>query len=181
MDQETFVDELAKLRPSATFLSLVGYCNEHNEVANYNIVFHIDYNSALEKSINFLKEYKTSSKLEEKVRKELIKSYSASLKKNKKSNPDNNNSYQEVLDNEGNVIKGIKLHVPTSTYHLYGFLNSKHVVKEGSYPVRNKLELTIAKDKLRKLVPVSKFRQFRINPKQLEKVNVEKLSFNLSV
>ena len=46
----------------------------------------------------------------------------------------------------------------------------------GMYAKTNKKPLTVAKDKLRYLTPVGKFRQFKILPSQVDSISVENLS-----
>jgi hypothetical protein len=46
----------------------------------------------------------------------------------------------------------------------------------GLYTKGNRRPLTVAKDKLRHLTPVGKFRQFKITPSQLDSISVENLS-----
>lgn len=178
MNQIQFVKELAKLRPSATFLSLIGYRNQYNEVANYNIVFHIDYENALKRSLVALESYVPNNSLEAKAKVELVDGYTKSLNKISSSSiEDIDDSYTRFFDDEGKYIKGVKLHTATDTLHLYGFVNNKRVIIPGEYPSRNKFELTKAKDKLRKLCPVNRFRQFKILPSQVDSISVEHLSF----
>jgi hypothetical protein len=178
LNKEQFVAELAKLRPSSTFLTLMGYRNAHSEVANYSIVFHISYANALQKSIRILQELNTSSPLEQKACQELLHSYSASLEWARMSEfPKDDDVYSGFLDENLNHIKGIKMHCETQTLHLYGLVVHKRVLMPGCYSEsRNRRELTIAKDNLRKLCPVSKFRQFKIVPEQVDYITVENLS-----
>lgn len=177
MDQNMFVSELGKLRPSATFLSLLGYRNEHGEVADYSVVFHISYENALKRSILALEGIVPADDLEARAKRELIESYTNSLEKMTITPVEEiDDAYTRFFDENGDYIKGVKLHTATSTLHLYGFVNHKRVIVEGVYPKRNKRDLTKAKDKLRKLCPVEKFRQFKIVPGQLDRIAVEGLA-----
>jgi len=177
MNQKEFVEVLSKLRPSSTFLSLVGYRNEHQEVADYNIVFHISYENALKRSVVALESYMPEDTLQAQAKEALLKSYNTSLEKIA-STPieDLDDAYTRFFNEDGSYIKGVKLHTESNTLHLYGLVNSKRVVIPGTYPKRNKRELTIAKDKLRKFCPVEKFRQFRITASQVDKIAVEHLT-----
>jgi hypothetical protein len=176
MDQEKFVTELAKLRTSSTFLTLKGYRNNSAEVADYNIIFHISYKNALEKSIATLEAMSLSNDLDRKAREELMASYQKSL-----ANPDpieeRESAYDYFVDENDVPIKGIKLHRATNTLHLYGLVHQKRVIMPGlpKKPVKS-AELTIAKHRLASVCAVSKFRQFIISPERVESISVENLS-----
>ena len=175
MDNLQFVTELAKLRTGSTFLVLKGYRNEASEVADYNIVFHMSYENALKKSIEVLSELTLTGDLEKLARLDLISSFTKSL-----GNPvkveDRESAYAYYVDDDNTPIKGVKLHVATNTLHLYGLVVNKRVYMPGMYAKTNKKPLTVAKDKLRHLTPVGKFRQFKILPSQVDSISVENLS-----
>jgi len=177
MDNAKFVSELAKLRPSATFLTLIGYRNEASEVADYSIVFHMSYENALKRSIAALQAVVPVDDLEAKAKRELIDGYTTSLDKMAETHVEEiGDAYTRFYDESGTPIKGVKLHTATNTLHLYGMVNAKRVLMPGHYTKTNKRELTIAKDKLRKLCPVSKFRQFKITSDQVDRISVDNLS-----
>lgn len=177
MDRQSFVEELSKLRPSATFLSLTGYRNDHSEVADYSVIFHISYENALKRSLVALESVVPMDALQAVARQELMDGYSSSLKKMAVTPIEEiDDAYTRFFDSNGQYIKGVKLHTATHTLHLYGLVNSKRVVIPGNYPRRNKKELTKAKDQLRKMCPVEKFRQFKITPAQVDCISVENLS-----
>lgn len=177
MNQDQFVEELSKLKPGATFLTLKGYRNEHSEVADYSVVFHISYKNALERSIAALEPYVPADDLEKVARQELIDGYTKSLNKMAETPVEEvEDAYTRFFDDDGKYIKGIKLHTESKTLHLYGLVSQKKVLMPGSYPTKNKRALTIAKDKLRKMCPVDKFRQFKITPEQVDLISVQNLS-----
>lgn len=175
MNKINFINTLANLRPSATFLRLHGYSNELGEVANYSLVFHISYPSALERSISILENYQAQNELEVQAKDELISSFKKSLNTNKISE-----SYSPCLDQEGNVIKGIKLHNKTNTLYLYGAVINKDVIKPCNRKQVNKRILTLVKDKLRALTPVNAFCQFKITSDRVQHISVEKLQIKPS-
>lgn len=177
MNNEQFVAELSKLRPSSTFLSLNGYANDHGEIANYSIIFHMSYKNALERSIAALLPVIPENELEAQAKQELIASYEKSLNNIEETSiEDIDDAYTRFFDADGSYIKGVKLHTASNTLHLYGLVVHKKVLIEGSYPAKNKKPLTVAKDKLRKLCPVNKFRQFKITTNQVDTISVENLS-----
>jgi hypothetical protein len=177
MDQKKFVAELAKLRPPATFLFLHSYRNEFCEVSDFSIVFHMSYENALRRSLEVLEEVIPKSNLEADAKRDLVYSYRDSLKKIASTPIEKiSDEYTRFFDAKGNYIKGVKLHTATNTLHLYGLVVSKHVRYPGWYPLDNRRELTVLKDKLRRLCPVDKFRQFRILPNQVERISVENIT-----
>lgn len=174
--QLKFVAELSQLRPASTFLSLKSYRNNYSEVSDYCIVFNISYKSALEKSILALQSVVPEDDYEALAKKELIESYGNSLN-NLETTPfeELENNYQGFKDESGKYIKGVKLHLETQDLHLYGLIAHKKILVPGIYPNRKRKELTKAKDKLRKLCPVEKFRQFKVNADRLDCVSVQNL------
>lgn len=177
MNKEQFVEELSHLRSASTFLTLRGYRNSADEVADYSVAFHISYRSALEKSIEMLNGIKLKTPLEKMAREELTESFRKSLiKMDETLIGDIEDGYTRFFDDDGNYIKGVKMHNASATLHLYGLVVHKRVTTPGIYPHVNSRPLTIAKDKLRYLTPVGKFRQFRITPQQVESISVENLS-----
>lgn len=176
MNNNDFVSELAKLRPSATFLSLIGYRNESNEVADYSIIFHISYENALKRSLMILESIIPADEFEAQAKQELMDGYYKSINKIAETPIEEvDDVYTYFVNEDGNYIKGIKLHTQTNILHLYGLVNAKRVIIPGQYKHTNKRPLTKAKDKLRKMVPVNRFRQFIIKPSKLEKISVEGL------
>jgi hypothetical protein len=171
------IQELSKIRASSTFLSLRGYRSaESGELADFQISFHMSYASALERSILALEAIVPGDDLQAKAKQELLSSYKKSLDK-VKSEPLEvlGDHYDRVIGADGEHIKGIKIHKETGTLHLFGLLVNKRVLEPGTFKASNKRPLTVAKDKLRKLVPVSKFRQFIIDPAHVECIAVEKM------
>ena len=176
MNKEQFIIELSKLRTSSTFLSLSHYRNDYNEVADYNIVFNISYLNALQRSIMILETLVPEDDYQAIAKKELIDSHLKSLDRiSKVSVEDIDDAYMRFFDVDGSYIKGVKLHITTNTLHLYGLVNSKRVITPGVYPKCNKRTLTITKDKLKKLTPLSKFRQFIIANDRLDYISVQGL------
>jgi hypothetical protein len=179
MERQQFIKQLSLLRPSSTFLTLHQYCNEYDEVSDYNIVFHISYHNALKKSLSILDQFIPSTPLEIVAKEELMDGYQKSLTKTQTIPIEEiDDAYDRFFDADGSYIKGVKLHRSTNTLHLYGLVNSKRVIAKGNYPVKadTRRSLTKTKDQLRKLCPVNNFRQFKITPQQVDHISVEHLS-----
>jgi hypothetical protein len=176
MNKLSFINELGNLRPNSTFLALHGYRDSHNGVADYKIIFNISYKNALLKSVSILEEYTATDDLEKRAKKDLIESYKNSLKKIQDvSIEDVDDAYQRFFTDNNSLIKGVKLHTDTGQLHIFGSVVNKRVIIPGTYPTKNKRPLTVAKDKLRKLVPVGKFKQFIINSDRVESISVQNI------
>jgi len=60
---EELIGVFARLRPSATFVSVKEYVNNYREMSNFGIVFHIDYAAALKRSYEIVSTYKAEGVL----------------------------------------------------------------------------------------------------------------------
>jgi hypothetical protein len=178
MDNHQFVTELGKLRPASTFLTLRGYRNEASEIADYSIAFHMSYENALKRSIKTLAELELTGDLEKQARFELLDSFARSLAKGSASPEleERDPTYSYFKDDDGNYIKGVKYHSGKDTLYLYGLVVHKRVLLPGMYPSKNRQPLTVAKDKLRYLTSVGKFRSFKMTSAQVDSIHVENLS-----
>ena len=177
MKKEQFVEALAKLRPSSTFLTLHGYRNAASEVADYSLVFHISYETALVRSIATMEAYEPTSDDEEDAKDELLSQFKNSLKKARTIAVEEiDDSYERFFDDAG-YIKGIKMLKKTGELHLYGLVAHKKVLVPGFYDDKDtRRELTKIKDRLRRKCSVSKFRQFKMLPNQVDSIVVQNLT-----
>ncbi len=169
MDATIIVGELAKLRPNATFLQLDGYTNNQGELANHQLVFHIDYRTALQKSIDTLEAYVPENDLMSFAKEEQLASYRTSLLGEKPQD-----TYAKYVV-EDVVVKGSKQHIRTGALHIYGLCHRKHVITPGTYKEVKSAPMTIAKAKLRSMTVCGKFRQYKIDPNKINSIKVEKL------
>jgi hypothetical protein len=178
MDTQKFVTELGKLRPASTFLAILGYRNDASEIADYSLAFHFSYENALKKSIKVLSELDLTTDLEKQARTELLASFENSLARGSATPEleERDPTYQYFTDDDGNYIKGVKYHPGKDQVYLYGLVVHKRVRLPGIYPQKNKRPLTVAKDKLRYLTPVGKFRSFIMTSSQVDSISVENLS-----
>jgi len=177
MDNKKLIAELSKLRPASTFLSLAGYHSEYGEIADFSIVFHMSYENALKRSLEVLDSLEAVTALEKVAKEELQHSFTESLLKLEKTPIEElDDEYTRFFDDDGSYIKGVKVHTASDVLHLYGLVVHKRSIVPGAYPARNRRPLTVAKDKMRSLTPVGKFRQFKILPNTVDRITVEKMS-----
>lgn len=173
---EMFVAELSKLRPGSTFLTLHKYMNAAGEVADYSIVFHMSYKSAIERSVSILEGKIPSNDIEVVAKAELLTSFQKSLEMiNNPPDASDNDAYSFFSDENGTIISGVKLHKKTNALHIFGLIVHKKLYMPASVKVVNHLPLTTAKNKLREDLPVTKFRQFKITSSQVDRITVQKI------
>jgi hypothetical protein len=173
----SILDTLSTLRPSSTFLSLRGYRSaESGELADYQIAFHMSYANALERSIEAVEAYVPASDIEATAKGEVLASYRASLAKIEAGDEPLGDAYDRIVGADGQHVKGVKLHRETGKLHLFGLLVRKTVREPGTFKASNKRPLTVAKDKLRGLGPVAKFRQFIVDTGHVECIAVERMT-----
>lgn len=176
MTKSEFIAELAKLTPNSTFLYLHHYRSASNELSNFNIIYHINYLSALKRSVLILESLVPNSAIQSTAKQELLSSFNSSINKIITQPIENlDDGYQRFYSNNS-YIKGVKLHIESNQLHIYGFVHQKVVLEPGNYPKVNSSSLTIEKNKLRQLCPVSKFRNFIISPDNVEKITVQKIT-----
>jgi hypothetical protein len=177
MNKKEFVEEIAKLRPGSTFLVLHKYQNASGELADFNIVFNMSYENALERSIAIVEKFKPQGELQERAQLEVLESFKKSLHR-VRTVPiqDVDDAYYRYFDENGKLIDCIKLHMQTDILHMFGLLNMKRVHVPGVYKKVNSRDLTIEKKKIQKLCPLSRFRQFKLHHSQLEMIRVQQLT-----
>ncbi len=177
-DMHTLMAPLATLRKGSTFLVLLGYKNKQGEVTDRTISFHVSYENALVRSIAKLEAMKGLTGIEAQARDELLTSYRKSLAAPVEET-DEASPYHVLLDADGESIKGLKVHKETQRLYVYGMQvpGQKRVITEGTYKPVKSSEKTLAKQKLSKDLPVSRWRQFIISPDNVREIKVEKMSF----
>lgn len=174
MQNDLFLQELSKIGSGATFLTVSEYTNSVGEVADYSITFHVSYQSLLLRSLVQLESYVPENELELKAKQELAKSYQASLDKMNSTEMEQlEEHYTHFKDSNGNYIKGVKLHNASNALHIYGVVVHKRVITPGTYKKVESKPLTLAKNKISNMLPISKWRQFKITPEQVKSINVQ--------
>lgn len=146
-------------------------------MADFNIIFHMSYENALERSITIVENFQPENELQARAQIEVLESFKSSLHKIQTTPLDEvDDAYTRFRGDDGKFINGIKMHTETNKLHLFGLFHAKRVITPGIYKPVNSRPLTIEKKKIQKLCPVSKFRQFRVDPLQVEKIAVQHIS-----
>jgi hypothetical protein len=152
---------------SATFCSLLYKAKTTNEKARLTINLNVDIEKLYVQDIELLKNLRESivDPIEIEACDELIESFTHTLSVGLGNNVNytqKNVQYKRFIDKDGNVIKNVKQH-PNGQLHLSGLLINKEVIEPGEYKERNSRPKTIAKDKLRKQLRTSKFRNYVVD------------------
>ena len=172
MDNKEFIAELSQLKQGSTFLTIKGYRDSFSQVADYSIVFNISYENALKRSIATIEALDTPSDLEKRAKIELLESFNNSLTKMEET------PVEEIDDCYIRFPEcgGIKVHKETGALYMFGSLVHRKVLMPGTYPKKNQKPLTIAKNKMRSLTSVGKFRTWKIDASQVDSIKVQGLS-----
>lgn len=179
------VRKFSELKPHSTFLTVHNYtCVENKKVADWSIVFHISYHNALRRSINTLQSlslspldcigrgYSYTTLLQ--ARAEMLISYDLSLRgMNYSPSAD---SYDQVMDYNGNIIPGVKLHREQDLLHLYGFVVHSRIISPPVLKHTEHLPLTLAKMDLERKTPLCRWVQFRLEGGRFDKLVVDHLT-----
>lgn len=182
--RQDIVDQFASFRPSAQFVSILGYRNSKGELSNHQVLFRVSYENCVQKSLVQLKaidleaiELKgfTLDDLK-KTKDELVASFNNTLTAGPGNNKNytNKDTYEPVYDSEGNAVKGLKLHSEDDVVHITGvFRIHKTVLEAGEYKKVNSRPKTLAKKALQKHLDVSKWGQYKLTPDNFDKIKID--------
>lgn len=164
-----------KIRQDATMLSIMKYRDNFEGLADYSIVFHINYINAVKRSKQILEGISTKNSLEKLAKQELVESFDDTLSGKKNPRDTSSHAYEPICDPKLQIIKGVRWHTDFSRIYLYGFIVHKRIIEHANYKNDNRMPLKIVKDEMRSKLPVSRFRQFILIPGRFEKLSVEKM------
>jgi len=176
MDKQAFLEAVSTVR-NGSFLYIDGYQTNEGKVSSYLINFKISYKSLLERSLDIMLNYTPNDAYEAAAREELMASWIKSLSAIDAGEfPDD--AYERYFDENGKYIPSVKLHREDNILHITGLLVSMKIIIEGppKKPVKSS-EKTLAKQKLTRLTPVSKFCQFRLSADKLNYIVVSRKEF----
>jgi hypothetical protein len=188
---------MAKATSSTQFASLL-YENAQKEKSKYVINLNVDYERVYRDDLEMLEdllmsvktilewntltaEERADKELDVQALEELIKSVKNSLEKG----IGNNDAYTQkdvefiyFQTCDGKHIPNIKMHPDTGQVYVKGFLINKVVVEAGEpkKPTKSR-PLTIKKDHYRKMMKISKIREFKLDSADRARLNVETIEF----
>jgi len=143
------------------FASLI-YTNQHGEKSKYLIHLNVKYLKVLARDLKVLGSLTTETATEEEARQKLMASLRLSIETNG-HNPDyTKEGYYTPL------VHGVKYH--DNQLYVNAFVISRTVITPGFYPPVNHRPLTVAKNRLRRLLKSGSFREFKLDMNQIEEV-----------
>ena len=150
---------LNQIRPGATFLAVRHYLNNFGELSDFGLVFHANYRTAVKRAVTYWTGLpKPDSMIERQVLEDLILSYQATLAGHSRSPQD----YEPILDNAGNLIKGVKWYAQGRECHLWGFRVHKRVLAPGHYPIDSEGPWAAVRRRFLAPTRLADFRQFKL-------------------
>jgi len=177
---KAFFDKFNNLK-SASFIGINNYENNYGEVANINLLTGVNFEKAKEKDLETLKS------LNEEDLEDISKSENLSMETLKKALNEliesAKNNLSKDFEKRSNQSKGqadayiklnpsVKMHKETMDVYVAGFINSKQILEEGEYPVKNKREKTKCKDAIKKHcdLRMEKYRHYKVG--KMNEINV---------
>ena len=139
------------------FASLTYTAKESGEVARHTVLLGFSYKASVEKSLLELEILRpTLTGIDAIAADELLTSF-------KKTLDGTQDGYTKGHVYADTAVKGLKVNTNDDSLQLFGLTHAKVVLTPGTFKVVKSAEKTIAKDKLRKQLPVGKFREYALD------------------
>jgi hypothetical protein len=145
----------------AKFVGLTYTSKKHGETARYTLLVGADYRKQVEASLLECQlRAKNAQGIELEAIKALIESFEESLKA-----MDENREHKDYTKAGQYVTigNGIKVNLNDMSCEIQGLQTARKVLVEGVYPKVNSKPLTIAKNKVRKELPVGRFKTLALD------------------
>ena len=171
------VDKIAASAGLARFTSFVYTSVSTGEVARYTLQLGFSYRNCLEKSRLALEiESPALAGIEAQAAAELLASIDASLAGTQEGYT-KAETYVDALDANGKAVPGVKRNVHDGTLQIFGLLHAKVQIAPPTIERKEvkSRPLTIAKNKLRKDLPIGRFREFALENLSTARINGETL------
>lgn len=170
------IEELSKVK-GARFVSLTYRSKETGELARHTVNIGIDIERVYNRArMALARKMIRLSGVTSLACGELVKSLDNSLDKG----IGNNDAYTQKETYE-HVLPNISFHRETGTFYLSGFARSKVVLEKGEErKPTNSSEKTLAKNGLKKLVGLDKFRKFILKAENLESIRANGKTIEIS-
>jgi len=155
------------------FASLTYTAKESGEVARHNVLLGFSYRKAVENSLAELEiSFPSLSGIEAVAAEELMESFRKTLNGTQ-------DGYTKAETYADTAVPGLKVNTNDNSLQLFGLVQSKVVLVPGTFKAVNSAPKTIAKNKLRKGLPVGKFREYAIDSGAIHaaRVNGEVIEF----
>jgi len=158
--------------PTCQFASLTYLSKSDKSLARYTVNLGFSYHKAVEKSVTELEiimKDLTPGTLEHQAAEAVVASLQKTLAAHAegKQNEDYTKAGQYIP-----VASGLNINTTDNTVQLFGLLHSKVVLQEGTRKEVKSSPMTIAKNKIRYQLTVSKFREFALDAENVAKMTV---------
>lgn len=144
------------------FASFV-YRNKEGELSHYLVHLNVNYKKILQRDLKVLQSIRPETTLEAEALNEMISSLKETLETGRNSNYTKEDYYTHLT-------KSVKYH--ETTLYINCFVVSKTVLEPGQYKTVKHSEKTLAKNKFRKMMKQSKFREFRLDMTQIYEIRI---------
>ncbi len=168
---EQIIREIAHIR-GCQFASLTYLSKGDKSLARYTVNLGFSYDNLVKKSVEELSVLMLGVKpgtLEHTGAEELMDSLNDTLIAHTRG--EQNDRYTKK-DQYLPIVNGLCVNSKDMTLQLFGLLQSKVILVEGEYRHVNSAPLTIAKNKIRKQLSVSKFREFSLDAGNVSGVSI---------
>jgi hypothetical protein len=154
------------------FASFVYTSRATGEVARYTVQLGFSYENAVRKSLEELRSIDSQSEAKQQLEASLQDTLEGT-----QSNYTKQNNYIPFIDDNGNPVQGLKVNVNDGSLKIFALIVSKvqitpPVVEEKP---KKSAALTIEKHKLRKNLPVGRFREFDLDNVLVARLNGDTL------
>jgi len=159
------LEKIAAQAGLARFASFTYVSKSTGEVAKYTVQLGFNYRNLLQKSIDQLEiDCQIMPDLQKQAAEEVLKSLRSSLDgtQNKYTKKD---IYEPFKDSSGKTIHGIKINKNDNSLKIFGLISNKTQITPPtteSKPRQSSL-LVLEKEKIRKTLPVGRFREFALD------------------
>ena len=174
------IDKIAASAGLARFASFVYTSMSTGEVARYTLQLGFNYRNCLEKSRLALEiEAPALTGIDAQAAAELLASIDASLA-GTQTGYTKAETYVDALDASGKAVPGVKRNVNDNSLQIFGLLHAKVQIAPPTVERKEvkSRPLTIAKNKLRKDLPIGKFREFALENLSTARINGETLELS---
>jgi hypothetical protein len=161
----------------ARFASFTYTTKTTGETARYTLQLGFSYRNSLQRSLMELEvDSQIMTGVERLAADELIKSMKASLD-GTQSKYTKKDIYQPYKDENGNTIQGIKVNTNDGSIKVFGLVHSKVQISPATIEKKSfeSSDLTLAKNRLRKNLPIGKFCEFDLGHLSVAKISGETL------
>lgn len=182
---ETLANKIREMAGTAKFVSFTYRSKKANELARHTIILGATYKGVVERSklalellpISEILSLGISQELAVEAKNKILASFNKTLEAI--ANGTQNEDYTKI----GQYIhlgNGLSINSTDGSFQLFGLAHAKVVIEKGEYKEVKSRPLTIAQDKIKELLPISKFREFALDFGNIQsaRMNGETLELN---